>query len=203
MKMIQKSLLATLLLAGIVSTANAASVTYDYVGNNFNFFLTYDPLFGVTFPTDTLPSKVGPRITGSATFADGIDNPVTSYMLTDGINTIDNTTVDSFGFEMTFINNNVNTWFISLVDNEFPSGLDFNSTQLFTAAQGITTDSSFFSMQESGVFLINEGASNAGQGGSWSLRQEQVSEVPVPAALPLMASALGLFGFARSRKQAA
>lgn len=202
MKMIQKSLLATLLLAGIVSTANAASVTYDYVGNNFNFFQTHDPLFGVTFPTDTLPSKVGSRITGSATFADGIDNQVTSYMLTDGLNTIDNTMADSLGFEMTFINNNVNTWFISLVNNEGFFGLDLNSIQLFTQFQGFGNDTSYFFKQENGQVLIEDLASIGNQGGSWSLRQEQVSEVPVPAALPLMASALGLFGFARSRKQA-
>ena len=32
----------------------------------------------------------------------------------------------------------------------------------------------------------------------WTL---QVNAVPVPAALPLMASAIGLFGFAKRRKQ--
>ena len=37
--------------------------------------------------------------------------------------------------------------------------------------------------------------------GTWTLREEPVSAVPVPAALPLMASALGLFGFIKRRKQ--
>ena len=201
MKSMQKCLLATLLLAGIVSAANAASVTYDYVGNDFNNFLAFDQVQGGSIVTDTLPSKVGPRITGSATFADGIDNSVTSYMLTDGLNTIDNTMADSLAFEMTFINNSVNTWFIALINNEVRSGFDQISTQLTTQAQAGILDQSLFQEQENGVFLIQDVGSVATQG-SWSLRQEQVSEVPVPAALPLMASALGLFGFARSRKQA-
>ena len=200
MKLIQKSLLSTLLLAGIISNANAASVTYDYVGNNFIFFQTYDPISNVSFETNTLPSKVGPRMTGSATFADGIDNSVTSYMLTDGLNTIDNTMADGAGFEMTFNNNNVDTWYISLVNNEGVLGSDFNSTQLFTQFQGFVIDYSYFQAQENGAFLILDFASITNQG-AWTLRQEQVSEVPVPAALPLMASALGLFGFAKRRKQ--
>ena len=201
MKSMQKSLLATLLLAGIISTANAASVTYDYVGNAFDSFTTFDPLQGGEIGTNTLPQKVGPRITGSATFSDGIDNPVTSYMLSDGLNTIDNTMADSLSFDMTFINNNVNTWVILLINNEGFFGSDFNSTQLLTQNQSFVVDSSLFFKQENGETLILDTASNGNQGGPWSLRQEQVSEVPVPAALPLMASALGLFGLARSRKQ--
>ena len=38
--------------------------------------------------------------------------------------------------------------------------------------------------------------------GTWTLRQEQVSADPVPAALLLMASALGVFGIARRRMNA-
>ena len=52
-----------------------------------------------------------------------------------------------------------------------------------------------------GLGVANDFADNIGSPGIWTLRDEQVSEVPVPAALPLMASALGLFGLARSRKQ--
>lgn len=202
MKLMQKSLLATLLLAGVIGTANAASVTYDYLGNDFNIFQTFDPLQGGGIITNTLPSKVGPRITGSATFADGIDNQVTSYMLTDGLNTFDNTTAANPGFNMTFINNNVNTWTISLINDESFQGLEFIYTQLFTqGGEDTAQDQSFFYKEVNGVVLIRDFASNNRLGGSWSLRQEQVSEVPVPAALPLMASALGLFGLARSRKQ--
>ena len=202
MKSMQKSLLATLLLAGIISTANAASVTYDYQGNFFDSFQTFDPLTNGVIISNTLPAKVGPRITGSATFADGIDNPVTSYMLSDGINTIDNTMADSLGFTMSFINNDVHLWSIVLVNNEGNFGLDFNTTQLFTANDvfGLNTDRSIFSELENGQFTIDDTAFNSDTG-TWTLRQEQVSEVPVPAALPLMASALGLFGLARSRKQ--
>ena len=198
----QKSLLATLLLASIISTANAASVTYDYQGNFFDSFQTFDPLTNGVIISNTLPAKVGPRITGSATFADGIDNPVTSYMLSDGINTIDNTMADSLGFTMSFINNDVHLWSIVLVNNEGNFGLDFNTTQLFTANDffGLNTDRSIFSELENGQFTIDDTAFNSDTG-TWTLRQEQVSEVPVPAALPLMASALGLFGLARSRKQ--
>ena len=55
MKLMQKSLLATLLLVGIISTANAATVTYDYLGNDFNSFLTFDPLQGGLIRPNTLP----------------------------------------------------------------------------------------------------------------------------------------------------
>lgn len=201
MKLMQKTTLVSLLLAGMMSSANAVAVTYDYIGNDFNRFAAIDPLTGNLSNSDTLPSNLGPRITGSATFADGINNPVTSYLLTDGKNMLDNTMAISPFFEMTFINNNVNTWFIGLVDNENNVSISFTTKSDENPVNG--QDFSNYNVLLNGVSIVNDFADIVGSPGTWTLRDEQVSEVPVPAALPLMASALGLFGFARSRKQAA
>ncbi|MBC7786828.1 MAG: hypothetical protein H7Z18_05115 [Methylophilaceae bacterium] len=84
MKVVQKLMLSMLLLARVNSTANASTVTYDYVGSDFNAFVILNPSTRSLEISNTLPSTIGPRITGSATFADGIDNPV----LSDGFKTL-------------------------------------------------------------------------------------------------------------------
>ncbi len=200
MKLMQKTMLASLLLAGMLSSANAASVTYDYVGNDFVNFTTYDPLTNVISNATTVPSHIGPRITGSAAFANGIDNLVTSYMLTDGKNTLDNTMGINPSFFMTFNNNNVDKWAIALAsfDTTVYIGLS-TAGDAFLSLAG--TDISVYNDTINALTLASDFGSIVGSSGTWTLRNEQVSEVPVPAALPLMASALGLFGFAKRRKQ--
>ena len=84
--------IASAITLALCGTANAASVTYDYVGSVFNKFTVFNPATQNYNETTILPSHLGPRTTGSATFTDGIENPVTSYMLTDGITTFDSTT---------------------------------------------------------------------------------------------------------------
>ena len=198
MKLMQKTMLAALFLAGVLSSVSAVAVTYDYIGNAFNRFAAIDPITNDVEPTDTLPANVGPRITGSATFADGIDNPVTSYILTDGQNTLDNTMPGVRFFNMTFENNDVNTWRIGLART-----VNNVSLSLFTIFDGnlIIEDQSTYLILNNDSLAADDFANILGSPGTWTLRDEQVSEVPVPAALPLMASALGLFGLARSRKQ--
>lgn len=200
MKLMEKTMLASLLLAGVISSASAATVTYDYVGNDFNSFSSFDPLTNVTSNIATVPPNLGPKITGSATFANGIDNLVTSFILTDGKNTLDNTMSINPNFTMSFINNNVETWQILLnnFDNIVFVGLfTTGAFNIFNSGQ----DQSVYSAGINGQTLASDYAANFGLAGTWTLRNEQISEVPAPAALPLMASALGLFGLARSRKQ--
>ena len=86
--------IASTLTLALCGTANAASVTYDYLGKDFDTFFINDSTFGVPINTSTLPATIRPRIIGSATFANGIENEVTSYFLTDGFNTLDNATAD-------------------------------------------------------------------------------------------------------------
>lgn len=197
MKLMQKTLLASLLLASVMSNAYAATVTYDYVGNDFNIFTAFDPITGGTGGSATLSAVLGPKITGSVTYANGIENGVTSYMLTDSKNTLDNSNSNiPLPFNMTFLNNSVDTWTIVLnttVNDVFVS--------LATNNEGTARDQSYRATSFNGVSIIDVGDIVLSPG-LWTLRQEQVSSVPVPATLPLMASALGLFGWARGRKQA-
>ncbi len=196
MKIVQKAMLTTLLLVSVISTANASSVTYDYVGSAFDNYSSYDPVTG----TGVLPLTIGPRITGSATFANGIDNPVTSYMLTDGINTLDNSGANQYQFNMDFVNNNVNSWGIYIYNQQIVG----NYTYLYTFDNFSTNpfdESLKYTFNIYGTSGAYDYAFNQNQPGTWTLHQDEVSSVPVPAALPLMASALGLFGFAKRRKQ--
>ena len=198
MNLMQKTTLASILLAGVMSSTNAVAVTYDYVGNDFNRFTTFDPITNSSGLTDTLPSLVGPRITGSATFANGIDNEVTSYILTDGKNTLDSSlAVNIPNFFMTFIDNNIDTWTITFTT--FDPVAEVGVSLITTSVN--EQDASFYYANNNGVPIAGDSADILSSPGTWTLRDEQVSEVPVPAALPLMASALGLFGLARSRKQ--
>lgn len=196
MKIVQKAMLTTLLLVSAISTANASSVTYDYVGSAFDNYSSYDPVTG----TGVLPLTIGPRITGSATFADGIDHPVTSVMLTDGINTLDNSGANQYQFNMDFVNNNVNSWGIYIYNQQIVG----NYTYLYTFNNFYTNpfdESLKYTFNNYGTLGAYDYAFNQNQPGTWTLHQDEVSSVPVPAALPLMASALGLFGLAKRRKQ--
>ena len=204
--------IASTLALALCGTANATSVTYDYVGKNFDLFTTFD---SGSFPqtNNTSSTLIGRRLTGSATFDDGIDNPVTSYIISDGTNTIDSTISNKkFGtFQTTFINDKVNTWFISLREFEFldteldPFGSNYIAKYLLSTNTEETfagvSDQAFYEQRiDNRQYAIYEVGENDSPG-TWTLRDEQVSAVPVPAALPLMASALGLFGFIKRRKQ--
>ena len=206
--------IASTLTLALCGTANAASVTYDYVGNDFNKFSVFNPATQNFNETTTLPSHIGPRITGSATFADGIENPVTSFMLTDGKNTLDSPTGRKGTFFMTFINDNVDIWNVGLIStvgaqSEFDGSLESNVliTILFTGNAVIpnlifstTSDIVQHDQRTNGRNVFSDQGSIQSPG-TWTLREDQISPVPVPAALPLMASALGLFGFIKRRNQ--
>ena len=200
MKLMKNTLLASILLAGFMNSATAASVTFDYVGNDFNAFTSFDIFTNVVSATSTLPSNLGPKISGSATFANGIDNPVTNYMLTDGKNSLDNTMALNANFSMTFNNNNVDIWTITI--SNFENNV---FTSLFTTGDsfniGSGTDQSIYSATINEQLFASDFANVVGLSGTWTLREEQVSAIPVPAALPLMASALGLFSFGSMRRK--
>lgn len=68
----------------------------------------------------------------------------------------------------------------------------------YKAGRGI--DQSVYSITTGSQIVVDDFAQNAGLQGAWTLHEDQVSSVPVPAALPLMASALGLFGFGSMRR---
>lgn len=198
MKLMQKITLTSLFLVGIISNANAATVTYDYVGSAFNNFKTINPLTGFISDSNSLPPNIGSRITGSATFANGIDNSITSFTLSDGINTLDNTMTGIRLFNMTFNNSNVDTWSIGLAKT-----VNSVSVSLFTMFDGNLNVEDQATLQSSTIFglIADDFANIHGSPGTWTQREDQVSAVPVPAALPLMASALGLFGFGAMRRK--
>ena len=182
-----------------MSSVNAIAITYDYLGNNFNRFATTDPLTNNLVESNTLPSNIGPRITGSVTFANGINNPVTSYFLSDGLNTL-NSSMEGVGlaFNMIFNNTDVSQWVIALTDNSDFTGDP--SVQLVTVNfLNLVMDETFYSRSQD--VDIQDKADLLDSPGTWTLRDEQISEVPVSAALPLMASALGIFGLARRRNK--
>ena len=204
--------IASTLALALCGTANATSVTYDYLGKDFNVFRVINQTTnGEEITIDTLPTHVGPRISGSATFADGVDNPVTSYFLTDGTKTIDNifSGINPFGdgqsvFSMTFNNNNVESWNVGLSYRAGFFGQENKNIELFTNSLDFGTGIDFSGHQENaglGNDLFFRDRASILSNGTWTLREEPISAVPVPAALPLMASALGLFGFIKRRKQ--
>lgn len=193
MKLLSKNLLAGFILLGAMANAQASSVTYDYVGNDFTTFTSDEGS-----PNTLSPNSIGKRLTGFATFDNGIEYVATSYGLSDGINSITNLTANSASFGMTFDNQNVDTWILSLNSINIPLGIETLTSQFFTSNIRFILDSvSLATSSQDG-----EIAANFSSPGTWTLRQEQVSAVPVPAALPLMATALGLFGLAKRRKQA-
>ena len=104
----------------------------------------------------------------------------------------------------TFNNGDIDNWAVSfnervLGSNDFSS---FVQRGLFTTSDNLSEgnpfDTSFFDQRINNQFFDVESAVNDSPG-TWTLREDQVSAVPVPAALPLMASALGFFGFARRK----
>ena len=191
MKLHSRSLLAGFILAGVMANAQATSVTYDYVGNSLQDLEG----FGNT--------HVGERVFITAVFDDFVDNSHNNanfISMSDGINTIDTnnaSTASSYGFDVE--NGNIKKWALSY-NKTTSSAESFQFTQLESFGETIiySSDDSFSGLRD----FINPGANYSDykyinfNPGTWTLRQEQVSSVPVPAALPLMATALGLFGFA-------
>lgn len=205
----KKTLVVLLLLAGVVSNASATSVTYDYVGNLIN-----------RIPNIGTENIVGDNIRITAVFDNLIDNSnntATMVTMTDGVTTITTDFNDSLIFKPDFYRNDgFGIENGSIVD----WSLDFRQGQAiidllseysgFVSQGGAIFQNSFdtayyikvdFQNQSNDQNTIIDAKFNFNSPGKWTLREEQVSAVPVPAALPLMASALGLFGFARSRKQ--
>ena len=100
---------------------------------------------------------------------------------------------------MTFMNNNVENW--SIVAGNEIFGNPQQQTVLFTGNSGSIgqVDGSQRAQFLDGQYSFVDRAYIFDSPGTWTLREDQISAVPVPAALPLMASALGFFGFARRK----
>ena len=190
-KITKTCFIALTLSLALSSVAHANSVTYDYVGNEFSDFILKEGVL----PNGVL--QVGNRITASATFTDPItdgNNTPSSWAISDGLHTMSYDDVNAviIGSSLSFLDNQVQYWLLGLLSNS----IDNISFTLGTRNDiNYVRDVAAYGKIDS---TLNAGFSN--EPSTWTLRDNGVSEVPVPVALPLMASALGIFGIARRKK---
>ena len=209
MNTLQRTLLVSLLFVGIISNANASLVTFDYVSNQM--FNITNPDTGTSFETNA----VGDNIRITAVFNNPIDNSnntAITVTMTDGIKTISDD-ISSLNFQPTISNSGFDiedgkiiNWSLDFRIPQFNAGGE-SGLLTFFASQGNARSQSFDRASNSVLnfedfqFTTTGAKANFGNPGVWTLREEQISSVPVPASLPLMASALGLFGFAKRHQQ--
>lgn len=175
--------LASLLAA--VAIPAAASVTYDYVGNDFTSGHDGAPL----------DPELGVRITASVQFDDGVVPNFTG----DGTSHISNASISTnlvslslggnskfslFGFEL--VNGEITRWALYGGDRN-------DSILLQTQNSNIGLDD-FIRDSSSIPSTLRENV--VGASGTWS---RVASPVPVPASFLLLGSALGGLGMARRR----
>ena len=90
--------------------------------------------------------------------------------------------------------------------NNFVNGIDSGTSEFLkytlTLADGVTFDTLINSINTGALLVGVTGQTNNQGNDQYIINTETVSAVPVPAALPLMASALGAFGIARRRNKA-
>ncbi len=177
-------LLLTLLLSALAIPA-AASVTYDYVGNDFT-----------SGHDGALPDpELGLRITASVQFDDDVGPNFTG----DGTSHIFNVTISTnlillslgddskfsfFGFEL--INGEIARWALYGGDRD---------DQILLQTQNSNNGSSDF-FRDSSSIPSTARENVVGTSGTWS---RVASPVPVPASFLLLSSALGGLGMARRR----
>jgi len=199
-------------IACMVFFGPAEAVTYTYTGPNFlAAAITDSPQPAGTYTTSN-------SVTGSFVVPNlllnfsGLATPV-SFSFSDGRSTLTNlnTVAASFGLQ-TDSSGHVLSWFLNFATAEGPHVGDQNS-RIFTNGQtgGIGQDSGLlqeiisitggitFSDDQGKTFL----GTSTGLAGVWSFGADAIV-TPIPTALPLFATGLGvlgLMGWRRKRKQ--
>lgn len=205
-----KLALAGAALAAMTSWANAA-VFYNYVGSNFDRFRDSAQIPGSFDATNRITGwfevsgAFGPNLPGTNITADLID-----FSFTDGRNTFTPANVITTNVAVsTDDSGNIDTWGVSAGTG---APLLLGDQQTFfnlLAFPGIASDRSTIrrcvSLEPSGSC---NAASEFGEKrtdiitGTWTISQDApLNLVPAPTALPLLASALGLLGFAGWRRR--
>lgn len=177
-------------LSAMLTATALANTFYSYTGNDFTFadppYTTSDSISGFFTLTSALaPSTTFPTITPTAfSFSDG--QQTLSSSLPTALIIIVNVTTDATGnisqWQLDVVNSISGTQNTQLVTCNTPSNDCFalgNIDTTFNFDAGFTTQ-----------------AYNQAVPGVWS-----VSEVPIPAALPLFASGLGVLGLLAYRKK--
>lgn len=158
-----------------VLSLNANQVTFDFTNDN-----------------TALSSIIGVYIGGPSLFT------TNSFVESAGVNfDAINQSQPQTGFAIEAASRSVNQR-----GSNFENGINSNTSEFLkytlTLASGNTFDSVISSIN-SGALLVGV-TGQAGNQGNDQYIINTPSAVPVPAALPLMASALGMFGVARRRK---
>lgn len=216
MKNLKYGFLAGVALMALSMSAFADSITYNYVGNPLTVATapdgyTVDPVEGAT------------RMTASVTFSGALAaslistgtldisysylstigysnwNPDLSFSISDGVSTLTQDTANVYSVSMSIVDGIINNWYIGArtftgSDGSQAEGdidLAINSATESKKVVGMTSVVTFEPGQM--YHMVDNGPPN-----SWT-QGPGVSAVPVPATLPLLASAVGLFGFARRR----
>lgn len=216
--MFKKLILAGLLTLGLNNAAHAASVTYDYVGKPFETF--FDSTGGTNYTGLT-------NITGYVTFNAPIDNSgvvkviygehndsiytqqsnnsqnvfggEAGYSFSDGLNSLNNTSIDGSYLYFKFINGNLESWNV-LLDKEGlageVTGIFYNYIMSTGDVAGFDSGNGFSPLNVSLTPAFEIYAENQ-LSGTWTLRQ--ISAVPEPETYVMLMVGLGLIGFARRR----
>jgi len=190
----------------LISQAAHAVAVYTYQGNDFDTFFDSTEIIG--------SFSEGQSISVTLTFASPLlnapfdsQNPLT-YSISDGINTIDNTSnPDRALFQFsTNASGEISSWDI-IVDEKFLSSsgwsigdtarqMGTNSTMPFDGTYNYQCET-LFDSDRCEVALVDT-ASIKGSPGVWTL-----TAIPVPGAVWLFGSGLlGLFGISRRKKAA-
>jgi hypothetical protein len=177
-------------LSAMLPATALADMIYSYTGNDFTFadppYTTSDSISGFfTLPSALAPSTTFPTITPTAfSFSDG-QQTLSSSLATASI-VIVNVTTNASG--------NISQWQLAVLN--LISGTQ--NTQLITC--NTPSNDCFALANLDKTFNFNTGnvieAYNMADPGVWS-----VSEIPIPAALPLFASGLGVLGLLAYRKR--
>lgn len=201
-----------LIIPLILASTSALATSYTFVptnDNQNNQGLTIGSLFElevlsagadqVTFAFSNLntlsSSIIGVYIGGPTLFS------ASSFVASDGVNfSAINQTQPQTGFAIETAASSVNQG-----GQNFNNGINSGTAELLTytltLASGNTFDTVMNSLN-SGALLVGLTGQDDGQGNDQYLINTP-SAVPLPAALPLMASALGLFGLSAKRRKAA
>jgi hypothetical protein len=170
-KFMKFSLTLVVLFACGVANAN---IVYDYVSKPFDVFVSG----GLT------PLTLGKNLTISAEFAgnsvvDGENSPL-NWKISDGLNTLNSNALNT-SFYMNFFQGDAQRWVIR-ADNF--DGVNTNFIFLISYNADYAVDQSYINAADSSYL----GAYTEYNVGKWT---SHVSEVPLPAGLPLILSGLG------------
>jgi hypothetical protein len=216
-------LLAAAATIGLATLAEAATVTYDYVGNSFNSMMAAGPAWNPygTPPLSesmSLGSSINASVTFDAAFVTSSFTGVVSltqnasYFSSWDISTTGGTYGNSAGgtlkaLSITFSNGLISEWNLE-VTQATATGLPVKWKTQFKQATGpVISDQSdsVTGLMPSAFTITRDVSANPG---TWTrgVVDGPVSEVPLPAALPLFGTAIaamGLFGTRKRRKMSA